>query len=79
MWKGEFRGELSEQMRRVLKAAYTKAEEGGGEDGCQEFRILFLDKVQFRDSSTLNDMQAILERRLVVISTWKQDIENPYF
>lgn len=66
-------------MRRALEAPSLKAEEGGGEDGYQEFRILFLDKTRFRGSSTLNDMQAILERRLVIITTWKQDIENPYF
>lgn len=79
VWKGELRDELSEQMRRALKAAFIKAEEGGGEDGYKEFRMLFLDKIQFRDSSTLNDMQTVLERRLVITSTWKQDIENPHF
>lgn len=77
--KGELRGELSEQISRALKAAPIKAEEGAGRDGYQEFRTLFLDKTRFRDSSTLDDTQAILERRLVTISTWKQDIENPCF
>lgn len=60
MWKGEFRGQLSEQITSALKAASTKAEEGDGEDGCQEFRILLLDKIRFRDNSALYDIQAIL-------------------